>query len=120
MLCLSEVYEVNQCYKNQYGHTLHEHRDIAGIHFKFSPQTVHHTNSAEGLTRAILINRSGCQKILKSISVLPVNLSLPCLKQNILETVTDTAKKLSSVPREGNRDYFVAQIGIKSLLKRFR
>ena len=27
-------------------------------------------------------------------------------------------KKLSSVPREGNRDYFVAQIGMKSHLRR--
>ena len=36
----SGVYEISQRYKNQYGHTLHGHRDIhlAGIQFKFSSQ----------------------------------------------------------------------------------
>ena len=45
------------------------------------------------------------------------NLSLLCLKRSILETVTDIAK-LSSIPRDGNRNYFVAQIGMKSRPRR--
>ena len=42
--------------------------------------------------RAFLNNRSGCRKKLeKSLSYLQ-NLSLPCLKRSILETITDIAK----------------------------
>ena len=51
---------------------------------------------------------------LENVSVLPLNLSFVCLKWSILKTMTDIAKKLSIVPRKGDRDYFVVQIRMKS------
>ena len=54
----------------------------------------HHIDTAEGLTRTFLNNRSSCQKIQKRYLSYLENLSRACLKWNILETETDITKKL--------------------------
>ena len=135
MLCLSEVYKISQHYKNWYDHTLHGRRDIAGsytvqifatsflklcaaVRPVFSSILATQLLHAEGLTRAFLNHRSGCQTTLKNVSVLPPNLSLACLKQSISETVTDIAKSSRQSLEKVIGNYFVAQIGTKSCLRR--
>ena len=95
MLCLSEVYEISQRYKNWYDYTKHRHKDIAGIQFNFfaasflklcaSVRPVFLLYSphkyCEKLTRAFLDNHSGCRKNLKNVSVLP-----PKSQSSVLET----------------------------------
>ena len=68
--------------------------------------------------RAFLNNRSGCRKNSKSISILPPKSQSCLLETEYLGNSNWYPQKLSSVPRGGNRDYFVAQIGTKSCLRR--
>ena len=75
----------------------------------------HHTNTAKGLTRAFLNNHSGCRKNWKSISILPPK-SRSCVLE--MEYLGNRNWYRLSVPWEGSRDYFVAQIGMKSRPRR--
>ena len=108
--------EIQQAYSSNF------HRKLSKVVCIYKTQLffqyTQHTNIAEGLMRAFLNNCSGCRKNQKNVLVLPLKYQFCVLETEYLGNHNRYCKKFPSDPREGDRDYFVAQIRMKSRLRR--